>query len=96
VFKCYIKIKQWLDLNLMSGYLMKYGVVRNSEDMELITSPYYTPQDRMTSLMKVLERAGKKGFLAFYAGLNETAENSRGHADAVKEIDCYGKYMAIS
>ena len=75
---------------------MKYGVIKNSEDMELITSPYYTPQDRMTSLMKVLERSGEKGFLAFYAGLNETAESSMGHADAVKEINCHSKHNCQS
>ena len=95
IFNCFATIKPWLDMELLSDYLSKYGIIKNSEDMELVTSPYYKPHDRMTSLLKLMERSGRSGFLAFYVGLNESAEESRGHADAVAEINRHGKDQII-
>ncbi len=75
---------------------MKHGVVRNSEDMELVTSPHYEAQDRMAFMVSMLERSGRYGFLAFYAALNESAEEARGHRDALAEINILGKTVAVA
>ena len=92
LIQCFNKIKPWLDIETLCGYLMQYGVIKDSEDIELVTSPYYKPQDRMNSLIKLMERSGRRGFIAFYIGLNESAEECRGHADAVAVINQHGMY----
>ncbi len=48
------QIKHLLDENLLYEYLMEYGIVRSGEDMELITSSYYKPEDRISSLFDIV------------------------------------------
>lgn len=91
-FKSFPIIKPWLDLDILSDYLMKYGMIKNTEDMELITSPYFKLQDKMTSLLKMVERTGRKGYIFFYMCLQESSAKSRGHEDAVAVLDRYGMY----
>jgi len=75
---------------------MKYGVLRNSEDMELLTSPHYKCQDRMAFMIAALERSGRYGFLAFYSALNESTEEASGHRHALMEINILGKLVVIT
>lgn len=89
-FRCYQTIQSWLDMNILFGHLMKYGVIKNNEDMMLIANPGYEHQYRMTSLFTMLERTGREGYALFYMCLKETSEQSRGHKSAVEELEQYG------
>ena len=90
-FHCFTKIRPWLDLSTLAIYLTKYGVVTRSDDMLALTSPYLTPQDKMNSLMQLVERAGSDGFMFLYMCLRESSTECRGHEDAVRELDHCGE-----
>lgn len=89
-YACFVTIRPWLDLPTLSLYLTKYGVVKNADDMRALTSSYFQPQDKMNSLIKVVEEAGSDGFMFLYMCLKETSETNIGHKDAVQELDHYG------
>ena len=90
-FHCFTKIRPWLDLSALAIYLTKYGVVTRSDDMLALTSPYLMPQDKMNSLMQLVERAGSDGFMFLYMCLRESSTECRGHEDAVRELDHCGE-----
>lgn len=90
-FSCFTKIRPWLDLDLLATHLTKYGVVKNGDDMKALTSSYLMPQDKMNSLIKLVEEAGSDGFMLLYMCLRESSE-SIGHQDAVQELDYHGMY----
>lgn len=90
---CFSRIKDWLDMSVLVGYMMKYGLLKTAGDMEELTSSYYKPQDRLNSLMKMAEAGGNDGFMLLYMCLRESASEAGGHKDAVKELDHYGKKM---
>lgn len=90
-FHCFVKIRPWLDLSTLANYLTKYGVVTRGDDMLALTSPHLTPQDKMTSLIQLVEKAGSDGFMFLYMCLRDSSEECRGHNDAVRELDHYGK-----
>lgn len=90
-YTCYHKIQQWLDVSILVGYLMKYKIVQNSDELETLTSPHRDPQYKKISLIKYVERAGKDGFMLFYMCLKESSDKARGHGDAVAELDNCGK-----
>lgn len=89
-FACYSKIKPWLNHSVLVGYLMKYGLVQSSDDMELLTSSFYKPQDRETSLIRMAENV-VDGFMLLYMCLFESGEEHMGHVDAVSELNHCGK-----
>jgi hypothetical protein len=94
VFKsCYPKIKPWFDLSLLASYLFKYGVVKNSSDMYVLTSSHLPPQDRNNSLVKLVEEAGPDGFMLLYMSLRDSSTESIGHQDAVQELDHHGMFI---
>ena len=92
-FTCFAKIRPWLDLDSIAIYLMKYGVVKNGADMEDLTSSFLKPQDRINSLIRIVEKSGSDGFMFLYMCLRETSEENRGHEDAVTELDHHGMLL---
>ena len=90
-FSCFHKIRSWLDLSVLVGYLMKYDLVKSSTDMETLTSAYLRPQDRLNSLVKMVEVAGEGGFMLLYMCLRESSEEVRGHESAVAELEHCGE-----
>ena len=86
-FSCFTKIRSWLDLDLLAAYLTKYHVVKNGDDLKALTSSYLNPQDKMNSLIKLLEEAGSDGFMFLYICLRESSHESLGHKAAVQELD---------
>ncbi len=99
LFQCFRRIKPYLNLEDLCEYLMEYNVITNTEDRELLTSSYRLVPEKMTSLIKLLERAGAYGFAACYASLKESSEQDRGHAEVVYIIDQHGtvcKLLLIS
>lgn len=89
-FSCFARIRYWLDLPTLAIYLTKYGVVKNGDDMEALTSSFLMPQDKINSLVRVVEEAGTDGFMFLYMCLRESSSESKGHEDAVKELDHHG------
>ena len=63
-----------------------------ADDMELLTSPYFEPQQRRNSLLRLVNEAGSDGFMLLYMSLRESSEANPGHKDAVNELDCCGEY----
>lgn len=84
------QIKHLLDENLLYEYLMEYGIVRSGEDMELITSSYYKPEDRISSLFDIVEREGSKGAAAFITALEKS-----GHQEALVIIKQHGEWNSF-
>ncbi len=37
-YSCYSNIERWIDISVLVGYLVKYNIVQNSEDMEELIS----------------------------------------------------------
>ena len=89
-YHCYYKIKPWLDFHILCPYLMKYQIVNDSNDIECITGRWIQPQDRMNSLIRMIERGGTNGFMVLYICIYETSKETNGHADAIKELDKIG------
>jgi len=87
---CLHMIRPWMDISVLARYLMKYGVVKNSEDMEVLTSSYLKPQDRFNSLIRMVEQVGKDGFMLLYMCLKESSVETKGHGDAAAELQRYG------
>ena len=90
-FHCFTKIRPWLDLSTLAIYLTKYGVVTRSDDMLALTSPNLTQQEKVNSLIQLVEKAGSNGCMFLYMCLRESLTECRGHEDAVRELDHYGK-----
>ena len=90
-YHCYYKIKPWLDFHVLCPYLMKYQIVNDSNDIECITGRWIQPQERMNSLIRMIERGGTNGFMVLYICIYETSKETNGHADAIKELDKIGK-----
>lgn len=89
-FACCLEIKPLLNLNILVGYLMKHGVVRNAEDMESLTSSFFKSQDKFNSLVKMVEAVGNNGFMLLYICLMESAAEVAGHQDAIRKLDNTG------
>ena len=81
---------EWLDLVLICDYLMEYGVINSSTDLKEITGCFCKPGGQITSLMRVVERAGRDGIIALYASLYETREECSGHREAIAILDKNG------
>ena len=90
-YACLHRIKPWLDVSVLGGYMMKYDLLKTSGNLEELTSSYFKPQDRLNSLVKIVEAGGSNGFMLFYMCLRESISEAGGHEDAVKELDHYGK-----
>lgn len=77
------------------GYLMKNGLVNNTNDMESISSPYLGATQRHTNLNHLLTaNGGGCGHFIFYMSLCESLEkNPLGHGDAVDEMMKCGKVI---
>ncbi len=89
-YTCYHKIRPRLDTSILVGYLMKYNMVRDSDRIVELTSPYLKPQDKITSLLKTAEEAGPNGFMLLYMCLKESGFESPGHEAAVIELQKEG------
>lgn len=92
-FACFATIQPWLDLHTLTFYLTKYGVVKNSAEMAVLTSSLLMPQNKMKSLIEVVEEAGSDGFMFLYMCLKESSKDNKGHEDAVQELDRCGMWM---
>ena len=58
------------------------------EDVELLKNPYYKLlQERQGLLMKIVELFGQYGFPLLYICLKESMMESRGHEEAVTELE---------
>ena len=84
---CFPKIKPWLNLELLAPHLYEYGVAKNAGDMDALTSSYFKRQDKMNSLIKLLEEAGSDGFMFLYMSLKASSDESLGHQNTVREMD---------
>jgi hypothetical protein len=91
-FACFHQIKPWLNISTLVGYMMKYGLVKTSSDMEELTSSYFKPQDKINSLMRMVEANGTNGCMLLYMCLKESSTEAKGHEDAIKELNHCGKY----
>ena len=80
------------------GYLMKNGLVNNSDEMDDISSPYLTAAVKHTNLMRLLAaNGGGSGHFLFYMSLCESLEsNPLGHGDAVDELKRCGELLKLS
>ena len=88
---CFSTISPWLDLNILCPRLLRYGIIMTHDDIELLTSPYHKPlQERKELLMKIVELFGQYGFSLLYICLKESMIESRGHEDAVTELEKHG------
>ena len=76
---------------------MKYNLVQNSEDMEELTNSYSKGEDRLNSMLKMVERRGNDdGYMLLYICLRESCVEVRGHNDVITELDCSGKWDETS
>jgi hypothetical protein len=91
--QCWGKIRPWVNISTLMGYLMKNGLVNNPDDMDAISSPYLTAAVRQTNLMQLLSaNGGGSGHFLFYMSLCESLEsNPLGHGDAVDELKRRGE-----
>ncbi len=90
-YSCYHKIKPWIDISVLVGYLMKYNIVQSVDDMEELTSSYFKRQDRLNSLLRMVEKGGNDGYMLLYICLRESCVEAVGHNDVVAELNCGGK-----
>ena len=65
--------------------------MRNAEDVECLTSPYFLPDMRMTSLLKLVESGGAHGYMLLYMSLFESASEVMGHSYAILQLTTIGK-----
>lgn len=91
--QCWGKIRPWVNVSTLMGYLMKNGLVNGPDDMDAISSPYLTAAVRQTNLMQLLSaNGGGNGHFLFYMSLCESLEsNPLGHGDAVDELKRRGE-----
>ena len=88
---CFTTITPWLDLKILCPLLLQYGIIMMYDDFELLTSPYHKPlQERKELLMRIVEQSGQYGFPLLYICLKESMMESRGHEDAVTELEEHG------
>ena len=92
-YSCFHEIKPWIDLSILIGYLMKYDLVQSSDDMYILTSSFFPPQDKFNSLVKTVEAAGQGGFMLLYICLKESASETRGHEAAAVALENCGKEL---
>ena len=92
--QCWGKIRGWINMSSLMGYLMRNGLVNNADDMDAISSPYLTATVRQTNLMQLLSaNGGGNGHFLFYMSLCESLEsNPLGHGDAVDELKRRGEF----
>lgn len=86
-----LKVKNLLDMNVLCDYLMEYGVVRSGEDMKLISSPHYSLEDKIASLVKTVEKEGSRGWAKFWIALEKSANIRGGHKEAMELLKHHGK-----
>ena len=67
--------------------------MRNAEDVECLTSPYFLPDMRMTSLLKLVESGGAHGYMLLYMSLFESASEVMGHSYAILQLTTIGKVL---
>ncbi len=94
--QCYGRIKHWLDVNTLVGYMMKHGLISSPAEMEKITSPYFLPEQRQNSLLSLANSRGEYGFFLLYMCIKESVdENPHGHGDAVRVLEAEGRSVSI-
>lgn len=91
---CFYKIQSWIDIQVLLPYLMRYHLV-TSDDRDYLTNPYKTAVDKSFHLVAVAEKGGRHGYMLLYICILESAKETQGHVDAVKELDEMGKPQAL-
>ena len=84
--ECYYKFKNWLDVQVLVPYLMRYHLL-TANDEHYLTNPYTSCVEKSFHLVRVAEKGGRNGFMLLYMCILESIEETRGHADAVTELD---------
>ena len=94
LIQCWGKIRLWINVSSLMGYLMRNGLVNGPDDMDAISSPYLTAAVKQTNLMQLLSaNGGGNGHFLFYMSLCESLEsNPLGHGDAVDELKRRGEF----
>ena len=76
--------------------MMKYGLIKRQADSEMLTSPYYQPDQRRQALLRIAERGGDNGFFLLYMCIRESqADNPFGHGDAIVELERCGTCVCV-
>ena len=85
VHKCWHKIWRWISVSTVGPHLLKYGVVKDSMDLNL-HNPYFTPQQKAEQLLHLATQSGECGYHILYMCIRDDDENPLGHASAVEEL----------
>jgi hypothetical protein len=94
-FKCYRQIWQFLDNSVLYPQLMSYKLVENVKDIKKLTSRNHLPHERRLSLLEFAGRAGEFGYMLLFMCIEQTSEETQGHADAARILQEMGMCMYI-
>ena len=89
---CYYNMRPYLDNNILCPIMMGLGLVRNTDDVEKLTSRYLPLHDRRTALIQLAEKGGEYGYMLLYICICATSEESPWHAEAARILTDVGRY----
>ena len=91
-FNCMPTISTWINIPVLTPYLMRHGILTNASEMEEVNSPYFSNQMKLNNLHKYTEsNGGRDGYFVLYKCFLESREEvPLGHGDVVDELERYG------
>ena len=90
---CFQDIKKWLDVRVLLGFLLKYGLA-NSNDVEILNSQSHFSDYKRTHLIGMAERGGLHGFMVLYVCIRESRSEALGHKDVIQQLDELGEFVS--
>ena len=94
--QCWDKIWRWVDVDSLTGQLMKHGFQNGKEDYYWIDPKRWTPRQQADNLLNTLApRVGQYGYYLLYMCIRDCDGNPLGHGDAVKKLVAYCKFVCV-
>ena len=92
---CMPKIKSFINIPVLTSYLMRHGIIINASEVEEVGSVYLSIQTKLNNLFTLTERnGGRDGYFILYKCFCESREEvPLGHGDIVNELEKYGMFM---
>ena len=93
-FNCMPTISSWINIPVLTPYLMRHGILTNASEMEEVNSNFHNTQTKLNRLLKLTEsNGGRDGYFILYKCFRESREVvPLGHGDVVDELERYGMF----
>lgn len=96
--KCFVDIKDSVNVNVLVAHMMKHNMVTRRRDTESLLNNFITPDQQMERLLDLINKGGTHSYFLFYVCLYESMlkDKNKAHKEAVTELQKTGITMQFN